>query len=739
MAIKLDIDNSSVKVLKSYLEQISKLMDEVTDPVELSGLSKEFDRVNSKVKSLNDSVDELDLSDKIRDTKEELKPLSSQLGDVTDQMYALAAAGKSNTKEFKDLESTAGKMKATMITVDQSIDDLSSNRGIGSLGEQFGGVASSLASLDFERSAKQAKALAANASSISFASAGKSLKQLGSTFASLGKALLTNPIFLIGAIITAITVAIVYLLDELGLLQPLLDVVGKYFGMLMIPIDAAIQAFKNLTDMLGLTNHAATEASEAISSGATKAADATEKNSKLIIQSLDAEMELIKAKGELSDEDFETMIAMEREKVRLLAETAEARMLEAEAAVQAAIVKGDLSEEELTDLKKNRDELVLASKKATADINLTEVKADKSRKDRREKDTADELANQADRLAKHKKYLSDRLNAERSIEDLRNELTDLQSVTEEEKFDNSIERNQEQYNRLIEDVKSNESLLQSEKDSIIDTYNQLREEKEDQLRANKKLKEDERIAKEKADDEVKFQEGLVLKEEQDALLRELQNTKLQNEIDDISEKYDKQLALAENNAELTVALEKAKSEEIIKLREEEAVANKAITDAENAMKLQGAQDILASIMTVAGEASAVSKAAAVANITIDTYKGAMAAFSAYAAFPVLGVAAAAGVAAVGAINIKKVLSTPTPGKKSGGGGGGGSAPSVPSAPAAPSLSLFGSSSDNNSLGDTKSAERRNENTNITVKAVVSETEITETQKRVSRYEKNAEL
>ena len=75
--------------------------------------------------------------------------------------------------------------------------------------------------------------------------------QLGTTFINLGRTLLTNPIFLLATVITTITVGIVLLLNKLGLLQPLFDLIGK-------AVEYVTDSFNQLTEAIGL-NTAATD------------------------------------------------------------------------------------------------------------------------------------------------------------------------------------------------------------------------------------------------------------------------------------------------------------------------------------------------------------------------------------------------------------------------------------------------------------------------------------------------
>jgi hypothetical protein len=105
----------------------------------------------------------------------------------------------------------------------------------------------------------------------------------------------------------------------------------------------------------------------------------------------------------------------------------------------------------------------------------------------------------------------------------------------------------------------------------------------------------------------------------------------------------------------------------------------------------------------------------------------------------LGALAAAAAVAAGVANIKKIASTkrtrgatPSAGGSAGASIGTGSASSVPSV--APQANLFGQGNNMNNL----SASQPNQQ-NITVTAVVSETEITSTQNKIKGIKQMSEL
>lgn len=127
------------------------------------------------------------------------------------------------------------------------------------------------------------------------------------------------------------------------------------------------------------------------------------------------------------------------------------------------------------------------------------------------------------------------------------------------------------------------------------------------------------------------------------------------------------------------AEEQAREEQLAqeqKIRDE-AVAQNRINVATNTANL---------IAQLAGEGSAIAKGVAVAQATIDTYKGAVSAYSAMSGIPivgpVLGGIAAGAVIAAGVANVKKILATKPVEKGAPSGGA-----SMPSAPTAPSFNL----------------------------------------------------
>ena len=123
----------------------------------------------------------------------------------------------------------------------------------------------------------------------------------------------------------------------------------------------------------------------------------------------------------------------------------------------------------------------------------------------------------------------------------------------------------------------------------------------------------------------------------------------------------------------------ARSQTLKFVHEDAAEHEMTLADLTAENKLDLAQNFLKDITTTFGKGSAIGKAAAVAETTINTFRAAQNAFTSLSGIPVigvpLGIAAAGAATAMGLANVKKILAVKTPGGGGGGGisGGGGRA------------------------------------------------------------------
>jgi hypothetical protein len=180
---------------------------------------------------------------------------------------------------------------------------------------------------------------------------GDGIKSLGSTVISLGKALLTNPIFLLAAAIAAIVAVVVIILDKLGLLKKIMDA-------LMIPINAVIAAFEALTDWLGLTTNALENNAEAAKKNGEeqraeidKTATAQKNLLKLTEGMTEEEIGYFKKKAGIKDSLNQNSFDIEEKR---LTQTNATLKNEINALEQLKAAGGELTDEQLKDLEQRK-------------------------------------------------------------------------------------------------------------------------------------------------------------------------------------------------------------------------------------------------------------------------------------------------------------------------------------------------------------------------------------------------
>jgi hypothetical protein len=149
------------------------------------------------------------VADAVNKGNTSLKEMKKQLREVTNELLAT----EPGTEKFVQLTQQAGALKDQMKDVAESIN-ANAGPAVESLGNNFQLLTGKLANLDFQGAGESIKAIGGNISSIKFKDIVSGIQSMGSAFASVGKALLTNPIFLVAATIVAIGVALKDALDD---------------------------------------------------------------------------------------------------------------------------------------------------------------------------------------------------------------------------------------------------------------------------------------------------------------------------------------------------------------------------------------------------------------------------------------------------------------------------------------------------------------------------------------------
>ena len=147
------------------------------------------------------------------------KSLKAQLRELQAQL----ANTEPDSAKYRELSQAAGELKDKIQDAAQAVGTQAGG-AFERVGGSLGLVTSRISNLDFEGAAEGAKLLAQNISQVKPGDIAKGIQSIGSAFASVGKALLTNPIFLIGA---AIAAAIVYADELLSLVDGVTDAEQK--------------------------------------------------------------------------------------------------------------------------------------------------------------------------------------------------------------------------------------------------------------------------------------------------------------------------------------------------------------------------------------------------------------------------------------------------------------------------------------------------------------------------------
>lgn len=604
--------------------------------------------------------------------KQELKALKGELVNATDP------------QDIQRLSKAAGELADKISDANERVKVFAGGSEFEKISNGLGLVGQQLSSLDFAGAAESAKMLTGTIKDMDpktvaqgFKDFSKTIGELGNAFFQMGLKLLANPIFLIGAIIGAVVIAIVTLKDKVKIL-------GDAFDFLMGPIRILIQGLKDLTDWIGITSFADEEATNKYIANSKRKSDASKQATNEIVDDLTRQINETKAQGKNAEQ-------LELKKQVIIAQTAAKR---------------------LKDLQDERDVIKKEYQNASND---------------RKKELGERLKEITDEKKEQSKIYKD-ANSEFKV---------IQATYDaEEKKARETKRTdkKDDYKKELEDYKN---ALQAQKDALLASQLEITtaigDAQDKNAEANMTAEEVEIRA---VND--KYFRLLELAKQQGRSQEEIDALAIaqMNEVNDIKLNYqNKNYADTKAIEDQKVQDLKDNAEKEKKIEEEKQLARQQWLSAGSAT-LKKAASLL-------GESTAEGKAMAIAATTIDTYQSATAAYKSLSGIPVVGPAlgaVAAGVAvAAGLANVKKIMAVKVPGGKDKGGQTPSGGPTGgQSAAVTPNFALMGARNVGGTAQSSQSVEA-NRGQNITVKAVVSETEITGVQNRVSRIEKSAEL
>ena len=281
---------------------------------------------------------------------------------------------------------------------------------------------------------------------------------------------------------------------------------------------------------------------------------------------------------------------------------------------------------------------------------------------RREIELAGELADKiADANKRERELLVERARTNVEINKLKTKAAEVDKFTSEQRIsfleqaaalEDKITKKEVDLAKLRRDIKIEEnSLSESSKEDL---------EEEAQLIANVIQLEEGRLVRNK---ELLGVAAGLRKAEADkkAAERAEEITAFQKQQDAISGILKDSIV---KNNEFTISAEKDINNKLKDIQKKKAAEDVAIEKLTTDQKLGLASNALGDLSTILGEESKAGKAAAIAQTTIETYKGATSAYASLAGVPIVGPAlgalAAAAAVAAGLANVKAIQGTGEP-------------------------------------------------------------------------------
>jgi hypothetical protein len=181
---------------------------------------------------------------------EKTQSLRAQMRQLREELAKLPEG----TAEYNKVQRQLGELTDKVGDLSRSVNTLAGDP-LERLNNSFGMIGSSILSLDFGAAQTGLQGVTSAIKDFKFGDLTKAAKGFGTTMMDLGKALLTNPIFLIGAIIAAVVMNFDKLVEAGGF-------VGEMFGFIKKTIDSVIGGLVDFMDWIGLTDSKAAERAE---------------------------------------------------------------------------------------------------------------------------------------------------------------------------------------------------------------------------------------------------------------------------------------------------------------------------------------------------------------------------------------------------------------------------------------------------------------------------------------------
>lgn len=596
---------------------------------------------------------------------ESVSSLTAELKKLKQELATLDP----NSQAFQDLANKAGEVKDQMNDAAEAM-----NANAGSAFEVLGNNASlltqRLASLDFEGVAQSAKGMAGGLQKVSFKDITSGIKTMGSSFVSLGKALLTNPLLLIGTVLSLI-------ITNFNKIANVVPMVGKVFAVVGDTIGFIIDKIKAFTDLIGLTAFEAESALDnAISSKEKAISELDRQEKRQIALAKKNGQDISKVEKEFAEKRIATYQAIIDKSVELAA-------------------KGKILTQEQIDETQAAADAIYDIQTAALEKEAAEAeKAREEKKAKEEKEKQEAINRAKDAAAKAEQIRKETQARQKAVRDAIAESNESQYQNTLSAIDKELRVTKLKYDKLYADAKGNADLQAQ----VLAEYEDVRS------KIIEKASEDEskiQLEKTKA---TLFEQNQARIENEDALFliqQELNRAKMSEleaqkdaEIEQLNAAYEEKYLIAKDDAKTEKELADQQKKELAnieeKYRKEQVDKDKDAADKKietekqlKEKKIQMASDAIGGLMALneafnsgseksAKKAFKINKALSMAQAIMSTYQ----AVNAQLAVPQDAITGAnyvkAGISlAAGLANVAKISKTQFESTSAGGGGGGG--------------------------------------------------------------------
>jgi hypothetical protein len=375
-------------------------------------------------------------------------------------------------EEFQKLSQRASELNAEMARTNSLVTD--SGSAFTNFNTMLGRTSKSLLTLDFGQAAEQAQMLKTISGQLTFKSMIGGLKQATGAIRTMGAAILSNPLFLLAAVVVAIGVAIVKFGDKIKPIKAIFEAIGA-------AVEWVIQTLKDMLDWLGLTSFAADEEAEKEKKRQADMAAAREAAHNQYIKEKELEIAEMKASGASIEEIEAAEISLAQ--TRLEAAKTKLRLEEQtrQAFIDTMKVLGRL--DVATQMQIELDEMRNKVKEEEIGLLQTISRIENRKEAEAKTNHQNAVQREQERIRLQAEFEKSRLDAARRIEDIETQLID-------DDFERSVTANQIKFERMREDALSNEKLTQEERIRLIELYNEQEVAKLDELNTKKREREE---------------------------------------------------------------------------------------------------------------------------------------------------------------------------------------------------------------------------------------------------------